>query len=98
MYINPIHAGAVAQACALAVAARVPTPAVAPRRPRFQPLQWLVGWLLQPDKADARTADAAQLMQWSECAGRNYVTALGGVLVMKMLQEQNAPPRTPPGA
>jgi hypothetical protein len=98
MYINPIHAGAVAQARALAVAARVQTAAVAPRRHRFQPLQWLVRWLLQPDKADAQTPDAAQLMQWSECAGRNYVTALGGVLVMKTLQHRGVPPRTPPGA
>ena len=94
MQINPIHAGAVAQAHALAVATRVETPAPAPRRHRFQPLEWLVRWLLQPDKADAGAVDALQLMQWSECGGRNYATALGALLAMK---HRRVPPRTPPG-
>lgn len=96
MYINPIHAGAIAQAHALAAAARVQQGEVAPRKHRFQPLQWLATWLLQPDKADARTPDAAQLMLWSECAGRNYVTAFGGVLVMKQLHQRTGQPPTPP--
>jgi hypothetical protein len=87
MYINPIHAGAVAQAHALAVAARIQTAAVSPRRHRFQPLRWLVKWL-QPDKSDSQTPDAAQLMHWTGCAGRSYVSPLDGVLV----------PRTPPDA
>ncbi len=96
MYINPIHAGAVAQARALAAAARVPAVAVSRRKHRFQPLQWLVTWLLQPDEADARAADPAQLMLWSECAGRNYVTAFGGVLVMKQLHQRTGQSPTPP--
>ena len=97
MYINPIHAGAVAQAHTLAVAARIQSAEVPRRRLRFRPLHWLVSWLLQPDTADGQTPDAAQLMQWSECAGRNYVTALGGVLVMKEVQRRAVPPTRPPG-
>jgi hypothetical protein len=96
MYINPIHAGAVAQAHALAAAARVQPVEVSRRKHRFQPLQWLATWLLPPDKADAQAPDAAQLMLWSECAGRNYVTALGGVLVMKQLHQRTGQPPTPP--
>lgn len=68
MYINPIHAGAVAQAYRLAA-----------------PIQRFSSWLLRPLEADGQTAQTEQLMLWSECAGRNYVTALGGLLVMKQL-------------
>jgi hypothetical protein len=95
MYINPIHAGAVAQAHALATAARVQPVEVSRRKHRFRPLQWLASWLLQPDQADTQTPDAAQLMLWSECAGRNYVTASGGLLVMKLLLKKAAHSRTP---
>jgi hypothetical protein len=96
MYINPIHAGAVAQAQALAAAARVSAVEVSRRKHRFQPLQWLATWLLQPDNADARAPDPAQLMLWSECAGRNYVTVFGGVLVMKQLHQRTGQSPTPP--
>jgi hypothetical protein len=33
-------------------------------------------------RSDLATADPVQLMLWSECAGRPYATALGGLLVM----------------
>jgi hypothetical protein len=49
---------------------------------------------VQPQtKAQSQSPDPTQLMLWSECAGRNYVTALGGLLVMKLLQKRAA--RTP---
>ncbi len=85
MYINPIHAGAVAQAYRLAAAARVQSSDASPRKPGFHPLQRFSAWLLRPVEANGEAAQSEQLMLWSECAGRNYVTALGGLLVMKLL-------------
>ncbi len=46
-------------------------------------------------KMQRQSPDPTQLMLWSECAGRNYVTALGGLLVMKLLQKRAVDPRTP---
>jgi hypothetical protein len=78
MYIDPIHAGPGALAHAFALAARASTP----RRRGFK---WLLrlAWGSRPqDVADLSTADSVQLMLWSECVGRPYVTALGGLLMM----------------
>jgi hypothetical protein len=95
MYINSIHAAHVtlAQGFALATRARMhldvsetpKTATAAPRRHRFHPFSRLAHWLQRPDGTDGPTPDPAQLMLWSECAGRPYVTALGGLLVMKQL-------------
>jgi hypothetical protein len=92
MYIDPIHAGPVALAHAFALAARASTqcansvgaaaPDGAPRRRRFRSLMRFAWWSRHQDMADFPTADPVQLMLWSECAGRPYVTALGGLLVM----------------
>ncbi len=46
-------------------------------------------------KVQRHSPEPTQLMLWSECAGRNYVTALGGLLVMKLLQNRVADRRTP---
>jgi hypothetical protein len=91
MYIDPIHAGPVALAHALALAARAPTrregsagtqsPGRSSRRRRFKPLMRLARWWRQPNMADLPAPDPAELMMWSECAGRPYATALGGLLV-----------------
>jgi hypothetical protein len=92
MYIDPIHAGPVALAHAFALAARASTQCGksagaagsdgAPRRRRFKSLMRLVWWSRRQDAADSSTVDPVQLMLWSECAGRPYATALGGLLVM----------------
>jgi hypothetical protein len=67
MHIDPIHAGPVALAQALALAARratqsgdsEPTEALygMSRRHRFQPLQRLARWWRQPDATDCPSAD-----------------------------------------
>jgi hypothetical protein len=95
MYINSIHAAHVtlAQGFALATRARMhldvsETPKTATavaRKDRFRPFSRLAHWLQQPGRTDGPTPDPAQMMLWSECAGRPYVTALGGLLVMKQL-------------
>jgi hypothetical protein len=82
MYVNRIYAGPVALAHALAVASRVQS-APAASAGRLRPLKALAAWLSQPQKLECQTPDPVQLMLWSECAGRNYTTALGGMLVMK---------------
>jgi hypothetical protein len=95
MYINPIHSAHVtlAQGFALASRARMhldvsetpKTEAVPARRHRFRPFNRLAHWLQPKDGSDGPMPDPAQLMLWSECAGRPYVTALGGLLVMRQL-------------
>ena len=69
MYINPIHAAHVALAQALALAIRT--------RPQTHAAKAAES----PDEAGPNP-DTAQLMLLSECAGRPYVTGLGGLLVM----------------
>ena len=106
MYIDPIHAGPVALAHAFALAARMPTRRAdsvaaaaadaAPPRRRFKSPMRLTWWSRPQEGADFPTADPLQLMLWSECAGRNYVTAFGGVLVMKQLHQRTGQPPTPP--
>ena len=38
------------------------------------------------DSSDLSTVDPAQLMMWSECAGRPYATALAGLLVTRVMR------------
>ncbi len=53
--------------------------------------------LRQTDKSDGATPDPVQLMLLSECAGRPYVTALGGLLVMNHFRRYfGAPKKGPP--
>jgi hypothetical protein len=37
-------------------------------------------------RSELPTADPAQRMMWSECAGRPYATALGGLLVIRVMR------------
>jgi hypothetical protein len=93
MYIDPIHAGPVAHAMILAIRAHTqsddlgrPVSTVGtPRRRRFKPLERLAQWWRQSDRVDSPTPDPVQLILWSECAGRHYVTAFGGLLAMNHL-------------
>jgi hypothetical protein len=105
MYIDPIHAGPVALAHAFALAARASTQCAnsvgtaaresAPRRRGFKSLLRLAWWSRHQNMADFPTADPLQLMLWSECAGRPYVTALGGLLVMNYFRRNIATARQP---
>jgi hypothetical protein len=100
MYIDPIHAGPVALAHAFALAVRArrqgdesagpESSGDTPRRRGFKPLMRFVRWWRQPHAADFPTPEPAQLVMWSECAGRPYVTALDGVLMMTHLHRNRA--------
>ena len=91
MYINPIHAGTVALAQALALATRAPGRSLAgPSRHRFRPLQRLAQWWRELGEANGAADDPAQLMLWADCGGRPYVTALGGLLLMEQLRRKSA--------
>jgi hypothetical protein len=93
MYINPIHAGPVALAHALVLAARTRTQSGSsdhadtldgtPRRRRFQPLQRLARWWRELDAPAPQHPDPTQLMLWSECVGRPHLTAVTGLLMME---------------
>ncbi len=100
MYIDPIHSGTVALAHAVALATRAqirpdvsagqrPRDAV-PSRGRHKLLRRLTrGW--DPQKVgESPTPDAAQLMLWSECAGRAYTTSLGGLLLVNYIRKNFA--------
>jgi hypothetical protein len=93
MQIDPIHAGPVALAHAMLLASRAP----AAREARRAPLQLLAQWWRQFTREDGTAPDPAQLMLWSECAGRHYVTALGGILVMTRLRNSLAAVQQKPG-
>jgi len=102
MYIHPIHAGPVALAYALALASRAATQsddsagsdsAHGPERgSRFKPLMRLARWWRQPNTAEFPVPDPKDLMMWSECAGRPYATALGGLLVANHLRRRRSAP------
>jgi hypothetical protein len=97
MHIDPIHAGPVALAHALALASRAatqsgnsePTQALdgMSRRHRFQPLQRLARWWHEQDATQGPSPDPMQLVMWSECVGRPYLTALTGLLVVDRLRK-----------
>ena len=99
MYINPIHAGPVALAHALALASRAATqsgksePAQATdgisRRHGFRPLQRLARWWHKADETQCPSPDPVQLVMWSECVGRPYLTALTGLLVVERFRKQD---------
>jgi hypothetical protein len=103
MYIDPIHAGPVALAHALALAARAHTqsddsghpesPDAAPRWRRFRPLQRLAKWWQQLDEVDGPTSEPVQLMLLSEPAGRPYATALSGLPLMNHIHKSRAAAR-----
>jgi hypothetical protein len=82
MHIDPIHAGPVALAHALVMAVESSS-----RKHRFQPLQRLAQWWRTPHAADGQSPDAMQLMLLSECVGRNYATALAGMLVVERFRK-----------
>jgi hypothetical protein len=98
MHIDPIHAGPVALAQALAFAARTTTrpgssaaaqtPDDISRKPRFQPLQRLARWWHKPDVAPGPSPDPMQLVMWSECVGRPHLTALTGLLLVDHLRRR----------
>ena len=103
MYIDPIHAGPVALAHAIARASRPYTPsnvsrhlvsadAEQPRLP-FESLRRFVRWWRQLDKEPSSTADPVQLMLLSEPAGRPYATALSGLLLMDLIRRKRAAAR-----
>jgi hypothetical protein len=96
MHIDPIHAGPVALAQALALASRADNRLGnsrrqehldgASRRLRFEPLRRLANWW-QRLHADAGPGpDPMQLMLWSEWPGRSHATALGGLLLMNRIR------------
>jgi hypothetical protein len=100
MYIDPIHAGPVALAHAVALATRAPTqcgvagppdspPVVSPRR-RFQPLRRLGRWWRNFGIDEGTTADPVKLMLLADPAGRPYTTALAGVLLLEYLRKRRA--------
>lgn len=103
MFIDPIHAGPVAFAHTLALATRARTrsensghlesTARTSRRLRFEPLRRLTQWFRQLDKGDGSTVDPIQLMLLCEPAGRPYVTALSGLLLMHHIRRTRAAAR-----
>lgn len=102
MYIDPIHAGTVALAQALALASRVDTQSAASAsagaadttaRRSFRPLQGLAQWWRDLDQAEGAAADPVQLMLWAECGGRAYATALSGLLLMEQLRQKRTAAR-----
>ena len=103
MYIDPIHAGPVALAHAIARASRPYTPSNVSRhlvsadaeRPRlpFESLRRFVRWWRQLDQEPSSTADPVQLMLMSEPAGRPYATALSGLLLMDLIRKKRAAAR-----
>jgi len=96
MYIDPIHAGQVALARTMALAARAAAPSedstplespdAIPRQRRSRPFQRLAHWWQRGGKIDGPDADPAQLMLWAECGGRPYVTALSGLLLVNHIR------------
>lgn len=100
MYIDPIHAGPVALAHALALAARVrgqcdgsacpESPHDAPAKRRFRPLRRLAQWWQRLDEVKDPTPEAVQMALWTECGGRPYATALSGLLLMAHLRRNLA--------
>ena len=108
MYIDPIHAGPVALAHALALAARAQTqsddsaypksPHVGPALPRFRPLRRLAQWWQRLDDVKDPAPDAVQMALWTECGGRPYATALSGLLLMSHLRRSLAAGRQKPSA
>jgi hypothetical protein len=102
MYINPIYAGPVALAHALALATRAHTQLGVSRRSdstddtsrrRFAPLRRLAQWWQQLGAAEGPTADPVQLLLLSEPAGRPYATALSGLLLMDHIRKSRAAAR-----
>jgi hypothetical protein len=99
MHIDPIYAGPVAIAHALAIASRVQSNSEAsrhpkssvgtplPRRRHFSPLQRLAHWWRALSEPSACASDPVQLMMWSEPWGRPYNAALGVVLLMHHLRK-----------
>jgi hypothetical protein len=93
MYIDPIHAGPVALAHALVLAARTRTQSGSSdhahaldgtaRRRQYQPLQRLARWWRELDAPAPAHLDPTQLMLWSECIGRPHLTAVTGLLMME---------------
>lgn len=102
MYINPIHAGPVALAHALALAARAHTQFGVSRRSdstddtsrrRLGPLRRLAQWWQQLGAEEGPTADPLQLILLSEPAGPHYATALSGLLLMNYIRKRRAAAR-----
>lgn len=86
MLIDPIHAGSVALAQSLVAASQ--------KRPRVGPLRRLAEWWRGLDQVDELGPDPAQLMLWSDCGGRPYVSALNGFLVINHFRRRRASPAT----
>jgi hypothetical protein len=103
MYIDPIHAGPVtlAQAVALETRAHTQFGASEPQECRHGPTRWrpfnslrrFARWWLQLDNEECPVSDPVQLMLLSEPAGRPYATALSGLLLMDHIRRRRVATR-----
>jgi hypothetical protein len=104
MHIDSIHAGRLALAHAVVVAAQARAQSTDtghaelvvsnPGKACFAPLQRLARWWRGLDALGARTDNPLQLMLWSESWGRPYTASLGLVLLMNHVRKGSI--RKPP--